>query len=121
MIFTKIDYKRYDIVLVNFGNNGLGSEQNGTRPAVIIQNDKGNKHSSTTIVMPLTTEIKKENQVTHALIKKDTDNGLNKDSMVLGECMRQVSEKRIVKYIGTIKNKIDQLAIREVYFANFEF
>ena len=34
---------------------GMGSEQSGVRPALIIQNDVGNKHSPTTIVAAITT------------------------------------------------------------------
>lgn len=33
----------------------IGSEQKGKRPVVILQNDKGNSRSSTTIVAPITT------------------------------------------------------------------
>lgn len=32
----------------------IGSEQGGTRPAVVVQNDIGNRHARTTIVVPLT-------------------------------------------------------------------
>ena len=39
------NFKRYDVVLVNFGENTIDSEQAGTRPAVIIQNDTGNYYS----------------------------------------------------------------------------
>ena len=52
------NFKRYDVVLVNFGKNTIDSEQAGTRPAVIIQNDTGNYYSKTTIVMPLSSKIK---------------------------------------------------------------
>ena len=36
------NYKKFDIVLVDFGENTLDSEQSGIRPAIIIQNDVGN-------------------------------------------------------------------------------
>ena len=36
----------------------IGSEQGGVRPVVIIQNDKGNKYSPTTIVAPITSRKK---------------------------------------------------------------
>lgn len=32
----------------------LGSEQAGERPALVVQNDVGNRHAPTTIVVPLT-------------------------------------------------------------------
>ena len=44
---------RGDILLVNFGNP-TGSEQGGVRPAIVVQNDKGNKYSPTVQVAPIT-------------------------------------------------------------------
>ena len=38
----------------------IGSEQNGHRPIVVIQNDIGNKHSTTTIVAIVTSSRKKK-------------------------------------------------------------
>lgn len=113
------NYKKFDIVLVDFGENTLDSEQSGIRPAIIIQNDVGNYFGKTTIVLPISSKIKNLNQPTHALIKRGRDNRLDYDSMILGECIRQISEKRIVKHIGTILNEKDKNEIRKVYLANF--
>lgn len=114
------EYKRYDVVLIDFGENTIGSEQDGIRPAIIIQNDKGNIFSSTTIAMPITSNIKHLNQPTHALLKKSKENGLPYNSMILAECLRQVSEKRIIKKMGAVKNKEMREKIKEIYLANFE-
>ena len=113
------EYKRYDVILVDFGKNTIGSEQGGVRPAIIIQNDTGNYFSTTTLVMPLSTQIKYINQPTHSLITKGNDKGLTKDSIVLGECIRQISEKRIIKYLGKITNNKEKMEIKRVYDANF--
>ncbi len=113
------ELKRFDIVLVDFGDNVIDSEQGGIRPAIIIQNDIGNLHSSTTIVMPLSTKIKNLRQPTHTLIKKGVEKGLKEDSIVLGECIRQVSEKRIKKYLGKISDPAEKKEIKRVYDANF--
>ena len=40
--------------------------------------------------------------------------------MILAECLRQVSEKRIIKKMGTIENKKMRDKIKEIYLANFE-
>ena len=48
------DIKRGEIYWVDWGR-GKGSEQSGIRPALIIQNDVGNKASPTTIIASLTT------------------------------------------------------------------
>lgn len=108
----------FDIVLVDFGKDVVGSEQGGVRPAIIIQNDTGNYYSSTTIVIPMSTKIKNLRQSTHTLLKRGTS-GLKEDSMVLGECIRQISEKRIIKYIGKISDPVIKKEIKRVYDANF--
>lgn len=114
------DYKTFDIVLVDFGNVEFYGEQAGKRPAVIIQNAIGNKFSSCTIVLPFTSKIKHINQPTHSFFGQDDKKGLQKDSMLLGECVRQISEKRIIKKLGSITNLEDKKEVKRVYDANFE-
>lgn len=114
-----MELKRYDVVLVDFGNNIIGSEQGGIRPAIVVQNDVGNYFSSTTIVMPLTKHIKNLFQPTHTLIVKGRDNGLNCDSMAMAECLRQISKERVLKTIGSVKSLRDQREIKRVYNASF--
>ncbi len=112
-------YKTFDVILVDFGEVEFAGEQGGERPAVIIQNAMGNKYSSTTIVLPFTSKIKNINQPTHSLFRSDIKSGLSKDSMILGECVRQISEKRIIKKLGSIQDLKDKLKIKQVYDANF--
>ena len=94
--------KRGDIIMMKF--NGKESVQNGYRPALIVQNDIGNKYSPTTIVVPLTSELKKVNQPTHEIIKTEDTNGLKLDSMALCEQIVTISKSSIVKKIGEITN-----------------
>lgn len=114
-----MNIRRYDIVQANL-SGAVGSEQGGIRPVLVVQNNVGNLHSQTTIVMPLTTKIyKNPNQPTHTLIRKSVDNGLERDSIVLGEQMRVISSKRIIYKIGTITDENEKKEIRRVYDANF--
>ena len=115
----KENYKRFDVVLVDFGQVEFAGEQGEKRPCVILQNDVGNYFSSTTLVMPLTSKIKHLNQPTHLLFKRNEEKGLKADSMVLGECLRQVSEQRIIKKLGYISSIEDKRNIKRVYDANF--
>ena len=43
----------FDVIQVDLGRS-FGSEQGGIRPAVIVQNNKGNKFSPTVLVIPMT-------------------------------------------------------------------
>lgn len=62
-----------DVYMMRF--NGVGSEQNGWRPGLVFQNNKGNTYSPNTIVLPLTSAKKKLNQPTHVFVKAE-DSGL---------------------------------------------
>lgn len=57
-------FRRGDIYLANL-NPFTGSEQGGTRPVLVLQNNDGNFYCPTLIVAPMTTQIKKLNQPTH--------------------------------------------------------
>lgn len=114
-----MDVKRYDIVQADLSGT-VGSEQGGVRPVLIIQNDIGNLHSPTTIVMPFSTRVfKNPNQPTHTLIKKSADTGLKIDSVLLGEQMRVISNQRIKRKIGVVTDENERKEIRRVYEANF--
>lgn len=113
-----MDIRRYDIVEVDLGQ-AVGSEQGGRRPVLIIQNDCGNKYSTTTIVMPMSSKLKSLNQPTHTLIKRSVDTGLKTDSVLLGEQMRVISSQRIIRKIGTVTDELERMEIRRVYQANF--
>lgn len=88
--------KRGDIVLVDF-KGAIRSEQGGIRPAIVIQNDMGNKYSPTTLVCPITSKDKK-NLPTHMPISSES--GLEKDSIALFEQIRTIDKSRILKKIG---------------------
>lgn len=77
-----------------------GSEQGGTRPVLVIQNDVGNKFSTTVIVAPITSRIKKKELPTHVQLPVSAD--LPENSMVLLEQVRTIDKCRVDKYIMSI-------------------
>lgn len=84
--------------------DGKGSEQNGYRPCLILQNNLGNAYSPNVIVIPLTSHLKKVNQPTHVILPaKET--GLERDSMALCENPVSVSKERLGVYRTTIPHK----------------
>ncbi len=115
----EMEVKRYDIVQADLSGT-VGFEQGGIRPVLIIQNDVGNLFSPTTIVMPFSTKVcKNPNQPTHTLIRKSADTGLKIDSILLGEQMLVISNKRIIKKIGSVTDEKERKEIRRVYNADF--
>lgn len=83
----------------------IGSEQGGTRPVLIIQNDIGNKYSPTIIVAAITSQINKAKLPTHVEISYE-DHGLNKDSVILLEQIRTIDKRRLKDKIGRISDEL---------------
>lgn len=96
-----MDIKWGDVVFVDFTDNSRDSEQNGIRPAIIIQNDKGNEHSPTTIVASITSQEKRY-LPTHVMVKP-YQSGLNKVSTILMEQIRTIDKSRIISKVGHIE------------------
>ena len=96
-----MDIKWGDVVFVDFTDNSRDSEQGGIRPAIIIQNDKGNEHSPTTIVASITSQEKRY-LPTHVVVKP-YQSGLNKVSTILMEQIRTIDKSRIISKVGHIE------------------
>ena len=90
---------------------GRGSEQKGVRPAVIIQNDLGNRYAATTIVAAITSAIKIY-PVTVPLKKGEA--GLDRTSMVNLAQILTVDKGRLKKRLGRISDKKMQLVDRAI-------
>ena len=92
--------KRYEIGEVIWVKlYGEGSIQQGTRPAVIIQNNVGNKYSDTIQVVPLTSRMTKSKLPTHVFIPMNTA-GLTRNSIAQCEGARPVLKDDILGHIG---------------------
>ncbi|MEB3430023.1 type II toxin-antitoxin system PemK/MazF family toxin [Citroniella saccharovorans] len=86
----------------------IGSEQGGTRPVVVIQNDVGNKYSPTIIISAITSQINKTKLPTHVEVEQGF--GLPKNSVVLLEQIRTIDKKRLREKIG----KFDEDTMRKI-------
>lgn len=80
-----------------------GSEQGGIRPVLIIQNDKGNKYSPTTIVAAITSKLDKHRLPTHVGIRVE---GLPLNSLILLEQICTMDKSRLIEYVGIVDEKI---------------
>lgn len=112
------ELKMFDVIYADFSDNKIGSEQLGIHPYIIIQNNIGNKHCPTVLGMSLTSVLKKEYMPTHCIIHKTKENGLKRDSMLLGETLTQISKERIKGKVGTITDERTQNDILNIYIAN---
>lgn len=68
-----------------------GSEQRGTRPAIVIQNDAGNQAAPTTIVAPLTSSYDPHNIAPYEAEVPAATTDVDQDSVALLNQIRTVS------------------------------
>ena len=80
---------------------GRGSEQGGTRPVLIVQNNLGNRYSPTVIALAMTSRTGKARLPTHIEIAQGTA-GLPRDSVVLAEQVRTLDKQRLGARIGML-------------------
>ena len=76
----------------------VGSEQGGTRPVLIIQNDIGNRFSPTVIIAAITAQIQKAKLPTHVEINAKKY-GFERDSVILLEQLRTIDKSRLTDRI----------------------
>lgn len=84
---------------------GKNHIQDGVRPAVIVQNNKGNMFSPTTHVVPLTSRLNKAKLPTHTIVESNEMTGLNKDSIAQCEGSRLISKIDILEKIGRVDDE----------------
>lgn len=85
-------------------NPTQGSEQSGTRPVLIFQNDSINRFTSTFLAIPLTTNLRRASLPTCVLVKQG-EGGLIKDSVALCHQLR-VDKMRLLRRLGAINADI---------------
>lgn len=99
-----ISVKKGEVYLIDLKDTYC-NVQSGKRPCVIIQNNYGNTHSPTVIVVPITTKIKKTYMPVHVVVEKAENS--NKDrEMILCECILTVSKDQIINHLRTFDSEI---------------
>jgi mRNA interferase MazF len=101
--------RRGDIYLVEF-NPARGHEIKKTRPALVIQNDIGNRHSPVTIVAAITSKLSPVPYPMDVTVSPTKANGLLVESAVQLGQIRSVDKGRLVKQLGTLES----VAMRQV-------
>ena len=93
------ELKRGEIYWVDW-SPGRGSEQSGLRPALIIQNDVGNKFSPTTIIATITTAPLKAYPFMVRIIASES--GLPKDSLINLATILTIDKERLGDKCGEL-------------------
>lgn len=90
--------RRGQVCWVDF-SPGRGSEQAGTRPALVVQNDIGNRASATTIVAAITSRLPTAD---YPFLVRLPDGLLPKPSVVKCDQLMTVAKRRLGKRLATV-------------------
>jgi mRNA interferase MazF len=99
---TDFRLRRWDLLLIDFGD-GLGKEQAGVRPALVISNDGFNRHFPLATVLPLTKREGKRRRVfSFEVVLPARVAGNEVESIVMPHQVRTGSRDRLLRRIGTL-------------------
>lgn len=100
--------KQFEICIADL-NPQIGTEPGKTRPVLVIQTNLLNKipHPSS-IVCPITTNVKKDSEILRVHLSKGTAN-LNQACDVMIDQMRAIDNKRLTKKIGVLPENLSDI------------
>lgn len=107
-------FKRGEIWLANLDPT-RGSEQAGTRPILVLQNDAINKFTSTALTIPLTTNLRRS-LLPSCLQIGSGEGGLQSDSVALCHQLRVIDKTRLIKRLGAVNDETNKQVERVVLF-----
>jgi mRNA interferase MazF len=93
--------RRGDICLVSFDPT-VGREIRKTRPALVIQNDIGNRYSPLTIVAAITSQVSLQPFPVEVVVEPGKATGLSKRSAIRLDQIRTIDARRILKHLGSV-------------------
>lgn len=86
-------------------NPTRGSEQAGTRPVIIFQNDVISKYTTTVLAIPLTANLRRASLPSCVLVTK-SEGGLANDPVALCHQLRVLDKTRLERRLGILSEAI---------------
>ena len=103
-----MNIKQFDIWLADL-NPSVGTEPDKKRPVVIVQTDLLNEVHLSTLICPITTNVKEEIEILRVHLKRRQ---LEKLSDILIDQVRAIDNKRLIKKLGKL-NKEQILKLKD--------
>ena len=103
-----MNIKQFDIWLADL-NPSVGTEPGKKRPVVVVQTDLLNEFHLSTLICPISTNVKEEIEILRIHLKKGQ---LEKLSDILIDQVRAIDNKRFIKKIGKL-NKEQIIKLKE--------
>ena len=95
-----IKIKQFEIWIADL-NPRMGTETGKIRPVIIVQTDLLNKEHPSSIVCPITTNVKPDSEILRVHLKKSKF-GLKEDCDIMIDQVRAIDNKRLMKRVGEV-------------------
>ena len=92
--------KQFEIWIADL-NPKMGTEAGKIRPVIIVQTDLLNNAHPSTIVCPITTNVKPDAEILRVHLKKSKF-GLKENCDIMMDQVRAIDNKRLVKRVGIV-------------------
>ncbi len=100
--------KQFEIWIADL-NPKIGTEPGKTRPVLVVQTNLLNKvfHPST-LVCPLTTNVKKSSEILRVHVEKGVAN-MNQSCDIMIDQIRAIDNKRLTKRVGLLPEELSNI------------
>ena len=105
-----IKIKQFEIWIADL-NPRMGTETGKIRPVIVVQTDLLNKDHPSTIICPITTNVKPDSEILRVHLKRGKF-GLKENCDIMIDQVRSIDNKRLVKRLGTV-DSVTANTIRE--------
>jgi mRNA interferase MazF len=95
--------KQYEIWIADL-NPKMGTEAGKIRPVIVVQTDLLNKEHPSTVICPITTNVKPDAEILRVHLKK-LKYGLKEDCDIMIDQVRSIDNKRLVRKVGKVDNE----------------
>ena len=96
--------KQFEIWIADL-NPRMGTGTGKIRPVIVVQTDLLNKEHPSTIICPITTNVKPDSEILRVHLKK-LQFGLKEDCDIMIDQVRTIDNKRLVKKVGVVDSDI---------------
>jgi mRNA interferase MazF len=92
--------KQFEIWIADL-NPRMGTETGKVRPVIVVQTDLLNIEHPSTIICPITTNVKQDSEILRVHLKKSKF-GLKENCDIMIDQVRAIDNKRLVKKVGVV-------------------
>ena len=94
--------KQFEIWIADL-NPRIGTEAGKIRPVIVVQTDLLNSEHPSTVICPITTNVKLDSEILRVHLQKSKF-GLKEDCDIMIDQVRAIDNKRLLKKVGVVDN-----------------